>query len=77
MFDYKICNVFDADLFIKQCAAIEKHIPHLRKKDFLEDVDGSQSQTYIFPDGKVIKVTNDRLFGIDIDSERNLDEYFN
>lgn len=76
MFSYEICNVFDEVIFSKQCSALEKHIPQLKKDIFAEDVDGSQCQVYTFPDGKTLKVTNDKLVGVEIDSEVDLEQYF-
>lgn len=77
MYNYEICNVYDSDIFAKQCSALEKHIPQLKKNDFVEDVDGSQCQTYTFLNGKSLKVTNDILLGIEINSEIALEQYFN
>ena len=76
MYEYTICNVFDKDIFVKQCLAIERHIPDLSKSDLLEDVDGSQVQTYILKSNKTIKVMNDKLIGVEIHSEEELTKYF-
>jgi len=76
MYNYEICNIFDKEIFSKQCNALEKHIPQLEKDIFAEDVDGSQCQVYIFPDGKTLKVINDKLIGVEIDSEVDLNQYF-
>ena len=76
MYNYEICNVYDKEIFTKQCGALEKHIPQLKKDNLIEDVDGSQCQIYTFPNGKSLKITNDILFGIEIDSEIAIEQYF-
>lgn len=77
MYNYTICNVFDKDIFERQCNALEKNIPELKKVSLTEDVDGSQMQQYEFQNGKQIKVENNALFGVLIDSEIPLEKYFN
>lgn len=42
MFDYTICNAPDSDIFLRQCKALEKNIPDLKKSEILIDIDGSQ-----------------------------------
>ena len=75
MFEYNICNVYDTEIFKRQCSALEKHIPDLSKKKFLEDVDGTQIQQYQ-KNGKKIKIINDKLIGIFIQSEFEIESYF-
>lgn len=75
MFEYNICNVYDTEIFTKQCSALEKHIPDLLKKNFLEDVDGSQIQQYE-KKNKKLKIINDKLIGIFIQSEFDIESYF-
>lgn len=77
MFEYDICNQADHDIFIKQCAALEKHIPRLTKGDLLTDVDGSEIQAYDL-DGATIKVYNDHYVdAVHIKSEVDLKPFFN
>lgn len=76
MFEYNICTVFNEDIFKKQCVALEENIPNLCKKDFLQDVDGSDTQIYEL-DGKRIRVVNDSAFGVEIQSEFDIKPYFN
>lgn len=76
MLEYNICNVFDEKTFLKQCAAIEKHIPNLTKNNLLVDIDGSQLQVYTFQNGDKIKVINDLDFGIVIQSTIDIEKYF-
>ena len=74
---YAICDTPDELLFQKQCAAIEKNIPHLKKLPLLEDVDGSSYQEYHRPDG-IINVCNDFCFGgLYVESDFDLLPYFN
>lgn len=49
---YGICDQADKLLFKKQCIALEKNIPNLKKEELLEDVDGSQWQFYVLEMGK-------------------------
>lgn len=77
MYSYEICNVFDKNIFEKQCTALERNIPGLNKTSSLVDVDGSQIATYEFQDGKQLQVENDALFGVNIESDLSLEEYFN
>lgn len=57
-YEYTICAVPSEDYFKKQCQAIEKRIPKLKKEPLIEDVDGSKIQVYSHKLGK-IKVYND------------------
>lgn len=75
-YDYNICTEADRDIFIKQCKALEKHIPNLVKDKLLEDVDGSETQIY-FVDGKKIVVHNSYYIGaVYIKSEVELEHFF-
>lgn len=58
MYEYNICNQADAELFHKQCLALEKHIPDLKYSEPLEDVDGTLVKVYQHPKG-IVKVKND------------------
>ena len=76
MYKYNICNVYDHNIFEKQCAALEKHIPDIEKSDLLTDVDGSQTQIYTLH-GKKITVHNSYYIGaVYISSETELMQYF-
>lgn len=76
MFQYMICNEPDAEIFRKQCAALEKRIPRLQKGELLQDVDGSETQRYTY-DGKEIKVSNSYyLGGVFIDSAIDIEHFF-
>lgn len=76
-YTYNICTVPDKTLFYKQCAALEKHIPNLKKLDFLHDVDDSLIQLYE-KDGQSIKVCNCEYIGaLYVDSEFDLKPFFN
>ena len=39
MFHYSICNIADESVFQKQCKALEKFVPQIRKEELLHDVD--------------------------------------
>ncbi len=76
MYEYNICNVYDQEIFKKQCKAIEKHIPNLTKENLLDDVDGSQIQIYLINGSSKIKVINDKMIGIEVHSDEELTKYF-
>ena len=76
LFHYSICTLTDKQLFVKQCAALEKHIPGLVKGKLLHDVDDSLVQLYR-KDGKELRVYNSEHVGaIYIESEFDLRTYF-
>lgn len=76
MFEYQICNQPDKDIFLRQCRALEKHIPQIKKGNLLDDVDGSQTQMY-FVDGKNVAVHNSYYIGaVYVQSEIELISYF-
>ena len=75
-YSYNICDQFAPDLFEKQCNALEKNIPGLKKKDLLEDVDGSTIQVYSL-NGYDMNVINDYEVGaLYIDSDFDIEPYF-
>ena len=57
VFEYAICNMADKEVFEKQCAALEKNIPGLKKEKRLQDADDSEIQIYNLS-GKKIRVYN-------------------
>ena len=66
-YSYTICNYFAPEWFDKQCAAIEKHIPDLKKHDL---------QKYDHPRGE-IEVANDYEVGaLYVDSDFDIEPYF-
>lgn len=74
---YGICDQADKLLLKKQCIALEKNIPNLKKEELLEDVDGSQWQFYIL-ENKEIVVRNDCCINeLYIESDVDLLPYFN
>lgn len=76
MFRYTICTEPEEELFGKQCLALEKHIPGLKKQDCLQDVDGSSTQIYE-KDGAKILVHNSYYIGaLYVDSEIDLTQFF-
>jgi len=75
-YEYNICTEADRDIFLKQCKALEKHIPNLLKGEKLEDVDGSETQLYTLY-GKKIYVHNSIYIGaVYVESEVRLEDYF-
>lgn len=73
---YGIYDNPDEELFKKQCAALEKNIPNLRRAQLLEDADGSSYQHYKHPLGEVV-VSNDYAFGdLYVESDFDLEPYF-
>lgn len=77
MYKYTICNGPDEEIFVKQCKALEKHIPGLTKEELLTDVDETKIQQYK-KDGKSIWVYNDyyQVKAVYIESEIELMKYF-
>lgn len=76
MFDYTICNQPDIDIFKRQCQALEKHIPDIKKVRLLTDIDDSQTQLYLLGD-KSITVYNSYYIGaVYIESEIDLAQFF-
>ena len=76
MFEYSICNQADEEIFVKQCSALEKHIPGLVKKDLSTDVDNSKVQEYTLGDAE-ITVHNDYYINeVVVKSEIELEHFF-
>jgi len=75
-YSYTIYNAPDEALFKRQCAALEKHIPGLRRDRLYEDVDMSAYQCYFHEKGEV-RVCNDYYVGcLRVDSDFDLTKYF-
>ena len=75
-YSYNICDQQNDELFYKQCAALEKHIPGLTKERLLIDVDGSLYQIYYHQKGE-LSVNNDYYIGaLYIDSDFDIEPYF-
>lgn len=76
MFHYTICDTYARDIFKKQCNALERNIPSLKKKLAIEDVDGTQTLIYQL-DNKSITVKNSYPIGaVFIDSEMDIMPFF-
>ena len=76
-FNYTIYKVPSEEYFKKQCEAIENHIPNLTKEKLLEDVDGSLIQIYHHDKG-IIGVYNDCIVNcLYVESDFDLEPYFN
>lgn len=77
MYEYNICNQADEEIFNKQCEALEKHIPDLKKGNLLSNIDGSKIQIY-FLHSKKITVHNSFYIGaVFVQSEADIRKYFN
>lgn len=76
MFEYNICTEADNNIYAKQCNALEKRVPGIKKERELHDVDESLICVYSL-DGKSISVLNDETVGaVYIKSEVDLTPYF-
>lgn len=76
MFEYIICTVANEEIFSKQCTALEKNLPDLKKGKLLVDVDGSKIQEY-FLGQKLLTVCNSiDLNDVHIRCEFDLEKYF-
>lgn len=72
-YEYDICNIDDEDVFYKQCAALEKHIPNLEKEPLImADV---LWQRYLLNEDK-IGVWCDFYDGVIIKSDIPLEPFF-
>lgn len=76
MFEYNICTVPDRNIFIKQCKALEKHIPDIIKGDLLKDVDKSETQIYTVNNKKIFVYNSFYVGAVYIKSEIELEKYF-
>lgn len=73
MYEYVVCNTFDKTRFARQCEILEENVEIIGKNDLLEDVDGSQVQIYKLQNDKKIRVENDAIFGVNIESDIQLE----
>lgn len=76
MFDYNICTKADRGIFLKQCKALEEHIPNLTKKELLVDVDSSEIQIYSLYGKKLIVYNSYYIDAVYIKSEFDIEEFF-
>lgn len=77
MYEYSICNVFDEEIFIRQCRALEKAIDPLIKEELLVDVDGSQIQRYRYQEKSIIVYNSTIENEVYVKSEIELESFFN
>ena len=76
LYNYTICDRFNEDIFNRQFAALEAHIPNIIKKELLHDVDDSKFQYYSI-DGKDLRVCNSfDINAVLIDSDIDLVPFF-
>ena len=76
MFEYNICNQADAELFYKQCLALEKHLQGLQVQEPIEDVDGTMVQRYDHSRGMIIVKNDMQVDALYVISEFDLLPYF-
>lgn len=76
MFEYNICNQADAQLFERQCRALELNIPDLQASALLEDVDGTLTQTYHHRNGAIMVKNDMQVDALYVTSDFDLTQYF-
>ena len=76
MYNYTICNQADSELFRRQCEALRRKIDGLKEKSYLEDVDGTITQVYLHPLGKVTVKNDCQVDALYVVSDFDLMPYF-
>ena len=76
MFDYTICNQADISLFHRQCQALEKNVPGLRKESLLDCPDGALIQKYEHELGTVTVKNDIQVDALYVISDFDLLPYF-
>lgn len=71
-----ICNVADEEVYEKQCAAIEKHIPGIKKQEELVDVDGSKIQRYSYNGERIVVINSIDENELIVKSTEDIKRYF-
>jgi len=77
LYEYNICTNADKVVFLRQCAVLEKHIPNLRKRQRLIDVDESETQIYTLEDKTIIVHNSYYIGAVYVQSDVDLLPYFN
>lgn len=75
-YEYMICNVADEEVYKKQCAAIEKHIPGIKKQEELVDVDGSKIQRYSYNGERIVVINSIDENELIVKSTEDIKRYF-
>jgi hypothetical protein len=73
---YTICNEPDEEIFVKQCSAIEKNIPGLKKDNVLEDVDGTKIQIYHYGENLIKVINSFYVNALYVESTEDIKKYF-
>ncbi len=77
MYTYLVCSETNEMLFQRQCAALEKHIPGLKKDPLLRDpFDDALIQAYRKDNAELIVYNSYQTGDLYIDSEFDLKPYF-
>lgn len=75
-YEYMICNTADEGLYEKQCTAIEKHVPGIKKQEELIDVDGSRIQRYIYNGEEIVVINSIYENELIVKSTEDIKRYF-
>ena len=75
MYHYQIYEFLDESIFHRQCAALEKHIPGLKKLEPIAE-NGSLTQIYQKGTAKISVHCNREIQAVYIKSELDLREFF-
>lgn len=76
MHEYTICTQPDEEIFYKQCAALEKHVPGLIKDKLLQDVDDTLIQPYTLRGADVVVYNDIEIGVVSIKSDIDLNPFF-
>ncbi len=75
-YHYSICTEPDEEIFFKQCKALEKHVPNIRKDSLLDDVDGGKTQIYMCGDSKITVHNSYYIGAVYVNSDIELTQFF-
>ena len=75
-YEYMICDTADEELYKKQCAAIEKHIPGIKKQEELIDVDESKIQRYSYNGEEIVVINSIYEDALIVKSTEDIKRYF-
>lgn len=76
-FTYDICNQPDEEIWKKQCDALMKYIPGLKKGKLYIDVDYSKIQEFYLADKRLTVNKSEYLGDVHINSDFDIEVYFN
>lgn len=76
-YEYIISSSADDNVYKKQCIALEKHIPNLKKIRELHDVDDSKIMIYEKDNYKILVKNSYYIDVLKVESEIELEQFFN